>query len=70
VSGVSEVNITVYDVLGRAVAALVNERKNPGSYEVSFDGSGLSSGVYICRLTARQTDGGLRETRVSAARAQ
>jgi hypothetical protein len=42
----------VYDVLGREVAVLVNERKAPGGYEVSFDGSGLSSGVYIYRLVA------------------
>ncbi len=50
--GVSDVKITVYDILGRQVAVLVNERKQPGSYEVSFDGSGLSSGVYIYRMTA------------------
>jgi hypothetical protein len=31
---------------------LVNENKAPGSYDVSFDGSGLSSGVYLCKLTA------------------
>jgi serine protease len=30
---------------------LVNERKPAGEYEVKFDGSGLSSGVYIYRLT-------------------
>jgi N-acetylneuraminic acid mutarotase len=58
VSGVSEVKITVYDVLGRAVAVLVNEEKAPGSYEVKFDGSGVAGGVYLYRLTARQTDGG------------
>jgi beta-galactosidase len=52
VSGVSDVNITVFDVLGRVVKVLVNERKAAGVYEVSFDGSGLASGVYICRLTA------------------
>jgi hypothetical protein len=50
--GVSDVKITVYDVLGREVAVLVNERKAPGNYEVTFDASGLSSGVYVYRLTA------------------
>jgi hypothetical protein len=34
------------------VAVLVNERKLPGRYEVTFDGSRLSSGVYYYRLTA------------------
>ncbi len=52
VSGVSDVKITVYDVLGREVTVLVNERKTPGTYEVSFDGSGLASGTYICRMGA------------------
>jgi predicted GH43/DUF377 family glycosyl hydrolase len=52
VSGVSEVKITVYDLLGREVAVLVNERKQPGSYEVSFDASGLASGVYMYRMHA------------------
>jgi hypothetical protein len=51
-SGISEVKLTVYDLLGREVAVLVNERKVPGSYEVSFDGSGLASGIYFYRLTA------------------
>jgi hypothetical protein len=54
-SGVS-VKLVVYDLLGREVAVLVNERKSPGSYEVSFDGSGLPSGVYIYRLTAGLPD--------------
>jgi beta-1,2-mannobiose phosphorylase / 1,2-beta-oligomannan phosphorylase len=52
VSGISEVKITVYDLLGREVAVLVNERKQPGSYEVSFDASGLASGVYMYRMQA------------------
>jgi photosystem II stability/assembly factor-like uncharacterized protein len=52
VPGVSDVNIAVYDILGREVAVLVHERKLPGSYEVTFDGSGLASGVYFYRLTA------------------
>ena len=41
----------VYDILGREVATLVNEKKAPGNYEVKFDGSELSTGVYIYRLT-------------------
>jgi hypothetical protein len=52
VSGVSNARLVVYDLLGREVAVLVNEKKAPGSYEVRFDGSGLASGVYIYRLTA------------------
>jgi len=45
-------NLSVYDLLGREVALLVNEKKAPGSYEVKFDASGLVSGVYLCRLQA------------------
>jgi hypothetical protein len=52
VPGASDVKITVYDMLGREVSVLVNERKLPGNYEASFDGSGLASGVYYYRLTA------------------
>jgi hypothetical protein len=46
------VKLAVYDVLGREIAVLVEESKEPGSYEVKFDGSGLSSGVYFYRLEA------------------
>jgi len=46
------VKLTVYDLLGREVAVLVNERKPAGHYEVRFDASGLSSGVYLYRLEA------------------
>jgi len=48
----TNVRLAVYDILGRQVATLVNEPKAPGNYEVTFDGSGLASGVYIYRLTA------------------
>ena len=44
--------VKVYDVLGRDVATLVNEVKEPGTYTVQFDGAGLSSGVYLYRLHA------------------
>jgi hypothetical protein len=44
--------LSVFDILGREVAVLVNEKKAPGSYEVKFDGSNLASGVYLYRLKA------------------
>lgn len=53
------VNLRVYDVLGREVATLVNEERPAGSYTVSFDASGLASGVYLYRLTT----GGMLQTR-------
>lgn len=48
------VNLTVYDILGRKVAVLVNESRVAGIHEVKFDGFGLTSGVYFYRLTAGQ----------------
>ncbi len=47
-----KVRITVYDVLGREVAVLVDEQKQPGTYTVKFDGVALASGMYVCRLQA------------------
>jgi hypothetical protein len=46
------VQIVVHDLLGREVSILLNERKSPGSYNVIWDGSHFSSGIYICRMTA------------------
>jgi hypothetical protein len=48
----SEVTLRVYDMLGSEVSVLVNERREAGVYEVKFDGSGLSSGVYFYRIVA------------------
>ncbi len=46
------VSLTVYDVLGREVSALVNEDQFAGVHTATFDGSNLPSGIYFCRLTA------------------
>ncbi|MBI5472834.1 MAG: T9SS type A sorting domain-containing protein, partial [Ignavibacteriae bacterium] len=46
------VSLKVFDVLGREVATLVEEKKEPGTYQVSFDASRLASGVYFYKLTA------------------
>lgn len=48
----ADVRLSVYDILGRGVSVLVNERMAAGVHEVKFDASGLSSGVYFYRLTA------------------
>jgi cyanophycinase len=45
-------SLRIYDVLGREVAVLVNSEKSPGTYEIKWDASGLSSGIYFYRLTA------------------
>ena len=46
------VRLIVYDVLGRVVQTLVNEHLPPGTYEVDFDGSNFSCGVYYYTLKA------------------
>lgn len=48
----SHVTIKLYDMLGREVAELVNKQQAAGYYEFSFDGSQLSSGTYIYKITA------------------
>ena len=48
----SHVTLNVYDMLGREVAALVNENKPAGNYAVRFDGSALTSGIFTAQLTA------------------
>jgi len=48
----SHVILTVYDMLGREVSALVNESRRAGIHEVKFDRPGLTSGVYFYRLEA------------------
>jgi|WetSurMetagenome_2_1015567.scaffolds.fasta_scaffold18299_3 hypothetical protein len=44
------VKIVVCDILGKEVAILINEKLKAGEYEVTFDGSDLSSGIYFYKL--------------------
>jgi hypothetical protein len=46
------VNLKVYDLAGREVSSLVNEVLTAGSYDYSFSGSNLSSGIYFYTLRA------------------
>ena len=48
----SKVSLVVYDILGKEITTLVNEQLKPGTYEVTFDGSNLSSGIYFYQLNA------------------
>jgi polyhydroxybutyrate depolymerase len=48
----SDVKLAVYDILGREVAILVNDRLSAGNYQVDFVAEELSSGVYFYRIVA------------------
>lgn len=48
----SQVTIKVYDILGREVTTLVNEKKTAGTHIINFDALGLASGVYLYALRA------------------
>jgi hypothetical protein len=46
------VSLKIYDVLGREVALIVDEQRDPGEYNVTWDASTYSSGVYFFKLQA------------------
>ena len=48
----SHVTLKIFDVLGREVATIVDEKREAGKYEIEFDGSKLPSGMYYYRLQA------------------
>jgi photosystem II stability/assembly factor-like uncharacterized protein len=52
VARASNVELKVYDLLGREIATLVNGQHNPGTYSVVFDARHLSSGVYYYTMRA------------------
>ena len=46
------VTLKVYDILGKEVAKLVSENQKAGNHEVTFDASGIPSGVYLYKITS------------------
>ena len=50
--GNAKVSLKIYDIAGREVKTLVNRNQPTGEYSVSFDASGLASGIYIYKLKA------------------
>lgn len=51
--------LKIFDILGKEIATLVNEKLRPSEYEVTFDGSNITSGVYFYKIKA----GNYSETR-------
>lgn len=54
------VTLKVFDALGREEASLVNEIKKAGSYEVTFNGSPLASGIYICKMSSKNFNSSIK----------
>ncbi len=50
------VTIKVFDVLGKEIITLIDEKQSSGRYEVTFNGEGLASGMYIYRIDVKSTD--------------
>ena len=50
----SKVELDIYDIQGKKVTTLVSDELPVGNYEVEWDASGLTSGIYICRLKTNQ----------------
>jgi hypothetical protein len=51
-SGITPVELSLYDISGRKVASIVDEAQAPGSYEVTYNAVDMAPGVYVCRLRA------------------
>ena len=57
VPGSNFVKLVVFDITGKEVETLINEFKQAGTYQVSFNAEGLSSGIYFYKLTAGKFSG-------------
>ena len=49
----TNVNIKVYNITGKEITTLVNEVKDPGTYNVNFNAENLSSGIYFYKSICR-----------------
>ncbi|MEK7263851.1 MAG: exo-alpha-sialidase [Bacteroidota bacterium] len=56
-SAVSHVTLKVYDIYGKEVAVLVNEKKEVGKYTAEWNAEGLASGMYFYRLATTDING-------------
>lgn len=46
----SSVKLTVFNILGKEITTMINEKLNAGTYDFTFDASGLASGIYLYRI--------------------
>ncbi|RPI18067.1 MAG: T9SS C-terminal target domain-containing protein [Ignavibacteriae bacterium] len=46
--------ILIFDITGKLISTLIDEKHNPGNYKVDFDGSNISSGIYIYKLETEE----------------
>jgi len=54
VPNTSDVKLEVFNLIGEKISTLVNEVKQPGTYEVTFSAGNLSSGVYFYKISANE----------------
>jgi len=50
ISGFHTTKLILYDILGKVITTMVNEELKPGSYQIQWDASGYTSGVYFYRV--------------------
>jgi len=55
-----EVELSIYNLLGQKIVTLVSAKRQPGTYSVEWDASGLASGIYMYRL---ESNSGYSQTR-------
>ena len=60
---ISQVKLTVYDLLGREVATLIDDVKGAGTHSVTWDASQFASGAYLVRMTASAGNAAHSQTR-------
>jgi len=51
IKNTGNVNLEIFDILGRNVSTLINKKLQPGSYEINYDMSDMNSGVYFYKLS-------------------
>jgi hypothetical protein len=51
-SAVSDVELSIYNLLGQEVVILVDEKQNAGNHQVEWDASGFAGGIYYYRIKA------------------
>ena len=57
----AHVRLTVFDVMGREVARLVDDVRAPGTYTARFEAGALPSGVYLVRMMAEGSSGSFQQ---------